>query len=161
MNIKTKEFNISKDELRHVTSIVYYKQIKFVIIVFAIITVINIIMAILVPRAANIWLVVGSVIFLSYFLALPYIRNPAKTQIKLHFQNRTCEINDNYFSTAFEDGSLSKIHFNNYIKATRESDWYFMYLTPAYFEYLPIRVFNSEDDINEFEAALKTKKLID
>lgn len=161
MNIKIKEFNISEDELRHVTSIVYYKQIKVVIIIFAIITAISIISAILIPRLFSIWLAAGCVIFLSYSLALPYLRKPVKTQIKLHFQNRTCEINDNYFSTTFEDGSSSKIHFSNYIKATRESDWYFLYLTNTYFEYLPIRAFNSEDDINEFEAALKTKRLMD
>lgn len=125
MNIKTKEFNISEDELRHVTSIVYYKQIKIVIIMFTIITVTSVIVAILAPNATNVWFAVGFVILLSYFLALPFIRNPAKTQIKLNFQNRNCEINDNYFSMTYEDGSLSKVHLSNYIKITRESDWYF------------------------------------
>ncbi len=160
MDIRTKEFNVSKDEFRHFTSIIYYKQIKILISIYAILTVMSIILAILVPLFPNILLAVTCVIILSCTLALPYIRNSAKTQIKLNFQNIICKINDNYFSTTFEDGSSIKIHFNNYIKATRESDWYFVYSTNTKFDYLPIRAFNSEDDINEFEAAMKHKKLM-
>jgi hypothetical protein len=163
MNIRTKEFNMSEAEFRHLIRIVYYKQVqnKIIIIMFGIITLLSIIIAILVLRYATIWFAIASVTFLSYLLAFPYITDSAKTLIKLDFQNRTCEINDNYFSTTFEDGTSIKIHFNNYIKVTRESDWYFMYSTNTRFDYLPIRAFNSEDDINEFEAALRNKKLME
>lgn len=161
MNIKTKEFNVSEAEFRHINRIVYYRQMKTVIIIFAIITVIVVIQATFTPQAADIIFAIQSVSVLSLLLALPYIINSAKAQGNIHFQNRTCEINDNYLSITLEDGSSSKTHFNNYIKATREFDWYFVYLTNTKFEYLPIRAFNSEDDINEFEAALKNKKLLD
>jgi YcxB-like protein len=159
MNIKTKEFNISETELRHVTRIVYYKALKVVIIVFAIITLISVIHAIFNPEVIS--TAVGCVVALSYFLALPFMRNSAKVQPKLNFKSRICEITDSYFIITFEDGSLSKVHFNNYIKIIRESDWYFLYLTKAYFEYLPIRAFNSEADINEFETLMKNKKLME
>lgn len=61
----------------------------------------------------------------------------------------------------FEDGSLVKVHFNNYLKITRESEWYFLYITQVTFEYLPLRTFNSENDINEFEILMENKKLME
>ena len=159
MDIKTKEFNISETELRHVTRIVYYKALRIFIIAFAIITLIGVIHAIFDAKFVSTAL--ECVVVLSCLLALPFLRNAAKVQPKLNFKNRICEVTDSYFIITFEDGSLSKVHFNNYIKVNRESNWYFLYLTKIYFEYLPIRAFNSENDINEFEIAMKNKKLMD
>jgi hypothetical protein len=34
-------------------------------------------------------------------------------------------------------------------------------MTQGMFEYLPLRAFNSENDINEFETMMKNKKLIE
>lgn len=160
MNIKTKEFNVSKAEFRHITRIAYYKQMRIVIIISAIITAIVVVQAAFVPQSANIILAMQFVALLSSFLAIPFLRNTSKVPPKLNFQNRTCEINADYFSMTYEDGSLSKVHFNNFIKVHREFSWYFLYLTRNGFEYLPLRVFNSEDNINAFETLIKNKKLM-
>ena len=159
MNIKTKEFNISEDEFRHITRGIYYKAIKFLLIMVAILAVTSILTSIFSPPLNSI--AVLSIMFLGFLSFAPFIGNSAKAQSKLNFQNRICEITDNYFSMTYEDGSLSKIHFNNFVKITKESDWYFLYLTQVFFEYLPIRAFNSEDDINEFETLIKNKKLME
>jgi len=159
MSIKTKEFNISEEELRQVTRIVYYRTLKILLILMAIFSLIIVIESIILPSLTLI--AIGFVAALGYYLVFPFIRNPSKTQPKLNFKNRICELTDNYFNTTYEDGSLRKVHFSNYLKVTRESDWYFLYLTKVMFEYVPIRAFNSENDINEFETLMKSKKLME
>ncbi len=160
MNITTKEFNISEAEFRYLNRITYYKAIKFLVIISAIITLITIISSVFHPRSAYIGVGVWSVIMISLLLAIPFITNVAKSQPKIHFRSRSCEITDNYFTLTFEDGSLTKTNFNDFIKVIRESNYYFLYMGKIYFHYLPIRAFNSEDDINAFEAALRIKKLM-
>lgn len=150
---------MSETELRHITRIVYYRTLKILLILMAIFLGIIVIEFIIVPLL--IFIAIGFVAVLGYYLAIPFIRNPSKTQPKLNFRNRICEITDNYFNMTYENGSLRKVHFNNYIKVIRESDWNFLYLTKVMFEYLPIRAFNSENDINEFEILIKNKKLME
>lgn len=158
MNIKTKEFNVSEAEFQHLIRILYYKSRRTLLIGFAIFAIIIIVVAILEPLFS--FLAIYFVIALGWLLAVPFITNTAKSQAKINFQSRICEITDNYFSMSYADGSLLKLHFNNFIKVTRESEYYFLYMAKINFHYLPFRAFNSEDDINEFEAALKNKKLI-
>ncbi len=160
MNIKTKEFNTSEDEIRHLTRTIYYKSRKGVIIVFGIIAVISVIFAIFVTPQAS-FLAAYFVIFLGCILFIPFAINTAKSVPKVYFKNRACEITDNYFSTVFEDGSLSKMHFHNFTKVTIESEYYFLYMGKILFQYLPVRAFSAEKDINEFEALMKNKKLME
>ncbi len=108
-----------------------------------------------------VFLAIFKIFLFCCYLAIPFIINSATTQPKLNFQTRNCEVSNNYSTTIFIDGSLFKVHFNNFTKATKESEYYFLYIGKINFYYLPLRAFNSENDINEFEAALKTKKLMD
>ncbi|MBW4662702.1 MAG: YcxB family protein [Chroococcus sp. CMT-3BRIN-NPC107] len=159
MIIKTKEFNTSKAEFRHVINIAYYRSIKDLIIGLASFTIIIVFCSGFNSLAVSI--AIWSGILLGYLLIFPFLNTSAKSQPGLHLKNRTCEITDNYFSMTFEDGSLTKVHFNNYLKINRESEWYFLYMTQVMFEYLPLRAFNSEKDINEFETMMKNKKLME
>lgn len=160
MNIRTKEFNMSEAELHRVNKIAYYRPIKDLLISLASFTIIIVVGSIFDHQTVSI--AIYCTIVLGYLLIYPFVfvNRSAKSQSKLHFKNRSCEITDIYLSTIFEDSSLCNIHFNNYIRITRESEWYFLYLSQGMFEYLPIRAFNSEDDINEFETIMKDKKLM-
>ncbi|WP_009633755.1 YcxB family protein [Synechocystis sp. PCC 7509] len=160
MNIKTKEFNTSEDELCYITRTIYYKSKKALIIVFGIVAVISVIFAVFVTPQAS-FLAAYFVILLGCILFIPFVINTAKSIPKIYFNNRACEITDNYFITSFEDGSLSKMHLHNFTKVTRESEYYFLYMAKIMFQYLPVRAFNSENDINEFETLMKNKKLME
>jgi hypothetical protein len=114
MSIKTKEFNTSKAELRHVNNIAYYRPIRDLIIGWAIVTIIIVFCSDFDSQAVSI--VIWSGVWFGYILIFPFLNNLAKSQPRLHFKNRTCEITDNYFSMTFEDGSLTKVRLNNYLK---------------------------------------------
>lgn len=159
MYIKTKTFNISENELNYLLKISYYTSRKPLIIIFSILTVISIIIAIIDSRFT--FLPFYFTLLLALFIALPSITNFAKSQPRFNFLNRFCEIDDNYFTINYDDGSLDKLNFNHFLKVVRRSEHYLLYVTKISFQYVPIRAFNSEEDINKFEKLVKIKKLME
>lgn len=170
MNIKTKEFNITETKFHYghisIIKLLYYKSKKALISIIAYLIVIVIVYAMVSPQIFF-FIAILFLLQLSFYLITLFV-NTVKSRSKHNFQNINCEITDSYFSISYEDGSLLKLDFNHFIRVTKNSGYYLM----TYSEYdstniaktnfyrLPIRVFNSENDINEFEAALRNKKLM-
>ena len=167
MNIKTKEFNISENELRHFTRRIYYngRVITIFAAIFAYFAVITIAYAMVNHQFwfVTTYLGVFLIAQLGSNLISSFITKTMRLQFNTNFQNRNCEITDNYFSMNYEDGSLLKLQFNHFIKVTRNPEYYLMTYSEYYlmnvpktnFYYLPFRAFNSENDINEFETLIK------
>jgi hypothetical protein len=101
-------------------------------------------------------------LFLFVFgLVAPFFINLKKTQSILNFIARYWEIDENFISIYYEDGSLSKLRFEHLVKAIKLGEYYLLFMTAAgYFHYLPISAFESEKDIHRFDLFLKGKQLI-
>jgi hypothetical protein len=83
-----------------------------------------------------------------------------KTQPVVNFIPRYWEIDENFISIYYEDGSLSKFRFDHLIKATKQSEFYLVYFSIQQFYYLPLAAFETEKDIHRFELFLEGKQLL-
>lgn len=184
MNIQTKEFKISEAEFRQISKILYYKSRKIIIIMVAWCLLVNVIFLMLSP--GNYLLAIFFIFELGLHLIYPFITNNLERKSNINFQNKNCEINENYLTINYEDGSLLKLNFNNFISVrrtseyyfmtyndgslskfdnqviqiVRASEYYFMYVTKMNFLYLPVRAFNSKNDISNFNTLMINKNLI-
>ena len=95
-----------------------------------------------------------------FFLSFPLFFRLQKQSPGLNFQNRYCEIDENFFTVFYEDGSISKLNYIHFIKVIKKSEYYFLYINQAQFYYLPIAAFESEKDIHRFDLFLQGKQLI-
>ncbi|WP_242045677.1 MULTISPECIES: YcxB family protein [unclassified Calothrix] len=158
MLIKTKQFQISPKELRGIIAVDYYKRMKLFLILFSVLAVINIIVSIIQQQFS--WWLLYFFGFLAYILSVPYwLRLEGRTSA-LNFQNRYCEMDENFIAIFFEDGSITKLRYEHFIKVVKKGEFYFLYITKAQFHYLPIAAFESEKDMHRFDLFLEGKQLI-
>ncbi|MBD2299288.1 YcxB family protein [Nostoc sp. FACHB-87] len=158
MYIKTKSFQITPKELGALLTVDYYRRMKFFFILFAILLVINIVVSVLQNRFD--WWLIYFVGLGAYFVSLPLFFQPRKRNSTLNFQNRYCEIDENFFAMFYEDGSIVKLNYSHFMQVITKADYYFLYMTKAQFHYLPVAAFESEKDIHRFDLFLQSKQLI-
>ncbi|MDZ7961779.1 MAG: YcxB family protein [Aulosira sp. DedQUE10] len=158
MQIKTKAFEISPKELRGIIAADYYKRMKFIFILLACFTLLNIALAVIQQRFD--WWLVYFLGLIAYFLSVPlWMRLQGRTSA-LNFQSRYCEMDENFFSVFFEDGSITKLRYEHFMKVIKKGEYYFLYVTKGQFHYLPIAAFESEKDMHRFDLFLEGKQLI-
>jgi YcxB-like protein len=158
MLIKTKQFQISPKELRGIIAVDYYKRMKLFLILFSVLAAINIIVSIIQQRFD--WWLVYFLGLIAYFLSVPYwLRLQGRTSA-LNFQSRYCEMDENFITIFFEDGSISKLRYEHFTKVVKKGEFYFLYMTKTQFHYLPIAAFESEKDMHRFDLFLEGKQLI-
>lgn len=159
MQIKTKTFQATPKQLKQLLISHFLRQRKKLLIMCFIGMVVTAILSIFEIN----WLA-WTVYFAFLFLVLslpPFLMNMKKTQPSANFLPRYWEIDSEFITIYFEDGSLSKFRFEHLCKAEKVSEYYLLYLTPAgYFHYLPIAAFENEQDINRFELFLESKQLM-
>ncbi|MBK1987147.1 YcxB family protein [Sphaerospermopsis aphanizomenoides BCCUSP55] len=160
MTIKTKTFQFTPQQLKQLITSHYFRQRKRILIICLICMVIGTGLTIFV--STNFIGLAGYFGFLFIVLSLPpFLINMKKTQPIANFLPRYWEVDSEFITIYFEDGSLSKFRFEHLCKADKITEYYLLYLTPAgYFHYLPIAAFESEKDINRFELFLQGKQLI-
>jgi hypothetical protein len=160
MQIKTKTFQVTPRQLKQLITSHYFRQRKKILIICFVCMVLTAILSIFIVRS----FLTFSAYFAFMFIVLslpPFLMNMQKTQPAANFLPRYWEIDPEFITIYFEDGSLSKFKFEHLCKADKVSEYYLLYLTPAgYFHYLPIAAFESEKDINRFELFLEGKQLI-
>ncbi|OCQ89367.1 hypothetical protein BCD64_26795 [Nostoc sp. MBR 210] len=158
MYIKTKTFQTTPKELGSILTAIYYKRMRFIFILLGLLIIINIVISILQNRF-DWWLIylAGSA---AYLVSLPLLFKAQKRSSTLEFQNRYCEIDENFFAVYYEDGSIVKINYSHFIQVIKKADYYFLYMTKSQFYYLPIAAFESEKDIHRFDLFLQSKQLI-
>lgn len=158
MQIKTKTFQISPKELRGIIATDYYKRMKVFFILLLILTSINIALAVILQRFD--WWLIYFLGLIAYFLSVPlWMRLQGRTSA-LNFQSRYCEMDENFFTICFEDGSLTKMRYEHFMKVVKKGEYYFLYITKAQFHYLPVAAFELEKDIHRFDLFLEGKQLI-
>ena len=159
MKIKTKTFQVTAKQLKQLITSHYFRQRKRLLIGCGLGMIIT---AIVSFSSINL---IGFTIYFAFILLVftlpPFLMNMKKTQPSANFLPRYWEIDAEFMTIYFEDGSLSKFRFEHLCKADKIAEYYLLYLTPAgYFHYLPIAAFESEKDINQFELFLETKELM-
>lgn len=155
--IKTKEFNVTVKEFRHLLASHYFKQMKFILIIFVILVIINFVFGLI----SNDYF--GAILFgvlLAYYVSIPYIMNIKKTQSKINFTRRFCEIDENFISFIYEDDSLVKIRFDHFIQVTKNLNYFLLYPIKNQFYYLPLESFNTEQELSRFELLMEGKQLL-
>jgi|LakMenE18May11ns_1017448.scaffolds.fasta_scaffold9434573_1 hypothetical protein len=158
MNIKTKTFQVTPKQLKQLLINHYFKARKKILIMYTVMSIIFLILAFFDKYFIN------SVIFFSFLLigllVAPFLINMKKTQPVVNFIPRYWEIDENFISIYYEDGSLSKFRFDHLIKATKQSEFYLVYFSIQQFYYLPLAAFETEKDIHRFELFLEGKQLL-
>ncbi len=157
MYIKTKEFNLTEKQFRQVIALQYFKRMKNLFIIWSILAIIGLVISII---SNDYFMLIVSLIVIAYYLSLPYWLNLKKTQPPINFKKRFCEIDENFITFIYEDGSLVKLRFDNFIQVTKESNYYFLYTVKTQFHYLPVAVFNSEQEICRFDLLMEGKQLL-
>ncbi|MBH8572228.1 YcxB family protein [Nostocaceae cyanobacterium CENA369] len=158
MQIKTKTFNITPKEFRQLLASYYFRQRRNLLISYGVLLVITF----LLPFDEKlVFLRIYFLFLFAFGLVAPFFINLKKTQSILNFIARYWEIDENFISIYYEDGSLSKLRFEHLVKAIKLGEYYLLFMTAAgYFHYLPISAFESEKDIHRFDLFLKGKQLI-
>jgi hypothetical protein len=159
MNIKTKTFQVTPKQLKQLIINNYFKARKKILIMYTLILILFLTPAFFGKDS------IGSAKFFSFFfigsLVAPFLINVKKTQAVVNFIPRYWEMDENFISIYYEDGSMSKFRFEHLVKAAKQSEFYLLYTTMAgQFHYLPISAFETEKDIHRFELFLESKQLM-
>ncbi len=160
MQIRTKEFNVTPQELRQILMNFYIPHLRSMAILYTTILLIALTAYFIFYLPAFLLLLGAATLVMGIALAVPFIQDVKKQQNNLQFQKRHCEIDDEFISTFFEDGSSDKLKLDNFRKVVRKSGYYFLYLTKIQFYYVPIASFHSEEDLKNFDDLLSEKALL-
>jgi len=159
MNIKGREYQLSKKEFFKICLRISFKKLA----VFAAIYLILFSAAVFFKLLDAYWLSIVAAVF---FVFIPFVSLLAilsylnSKQNKIFYKKRKFEIDDDFITTYIEDGSIGKNKFDNVIKVVRTARYYMLYISQSLFIYLPKSAFLSQEDINSFEDLLESKKLL-
>lgn len=150
---------MTEQEFRKLLAIQYFQKMKTRLTLFVIVSLANLALSI---AKDNYFFSVISIATTIYYFSLPYLINLKKTQPKISFRKRWCEMDQDFISFIYEDGSLVKIRFDDFIQVIKRQNYYWMYstYTQTQFFYLPVAAFNTEQDINRFDLLMQGKQLM-
>ncbi|MDJ0616942.1 MAG: YcxB family protein [Calothrix sp. MO_192.B10] len=157
MYIKTKTYNLTVSEFRRLISADYFKRMKWFFIILIIWLLFNVFLAFF--DNEQFWSMLIPLLLLVYLTAIPWMMS-SKGQSQLNFMSRYCEIDENFFTVCYEDGSIVKLKFEHFIKVVKRSEYYFFYITKNQFHYLPLAALETEQDIHRLDLFLEGKQLI-
>lgn len=159
MQIKTKTFHVTTQDLKKLIVRQYFSQRKRMLIISGSLALLSLLF--LLVNKDSVPMAIYFTFFFIYFLIAPYLINMRKLQSASNFVPRYCEIDEDFISMYYEDGCISKFRFDHLVKASKMSEFYFLYITEAgQFHYIPVAAFESEKDINRFELLLQGKQLM-
>ncbi len=159
MQIKTKRYNLTAKEFRRLIRTDYFKKMKWTLIIIIVLILFNLFSSLLLLDDQIPWFVFLLLAGLFYLTIIPFMIN-VKGQSKLNFMNRYCEIDENFFTVFYEDGSIVKLKFDHISKAVKGTDYYFFYLNKNQFHYLPLSALETEQDIHRLDLFLAGKQLV-
>lgn len=147
MEIKTKDFELTRKEYFKILMINYFRW-WFIAFIFVI--------GIFLRK--NWYWQIGLLYCIWLIIYFWFYANSKKN--KIFFKRRRFEINDDFLIGYLEDGSLDKLKIDNIVKVIRKARYYLLYMSKSSFIYFPLEIFSSSEDINNFDALLKSKKLL-
>jgi hypothetical protein len=157
MQIRTKTYNLTLAEFRRLISVDYFKRMKWLFVLLIILILFNLLLVFF--NNQPIWQMLVPSLLLIYFIAIPWMIS-SKGQSKLNFMSRYCEIDEDFFTTFYEDGSIVKLKFDHVNKVVKRSEYYFFYLTKTQFHYMPLSALETEQDIHRLDLFLAGKQLV-
>ncbi|MCT7949337.1 YcxB family protein [Ancylothrix sp. C2] len=161
INIKTKEYNITEKQFFKIISSLYYKRSKINLIIWGLLFVVNLVPLFTQPLSSALPGLMIWVIFFAILYGLtPLLAYKTAAQNKFVFQKTRVEIDIDFFTFFYDDGSLFKYRVSNFHKAENVREFYFLYVTKASIYYIPKAAFYTEADLQLFELMLKSKKLL-
>lgn len=146
MNIKTKEFEMTKWEYYKVLMIETLKRIWWLIVFIAIMTILN----------RDSFAIVFTFVFVVFLMLYNYYFVNSRAN-KSFFSKRYFEVNDEFLSGYVKDGSEGKINLNNVVKVVKNKSYFLIYISKVTFYYIPLNAFYSSEDIDSLYALLRTK----
>ncbi|TES90770.1 MAG: hypothetical protein E3J87_09290 [Candidatus Cloacimonadota bacterium] len=151
MNIKTKEFQLTKGEYFNIITLKYFKRKWWLFILLFLI-------------AGLLWLLgrfyialfifVFTVIYPIFLIVFFWIYSNSKKN-KIFYTKRFYEVDNEFLSAYLEDGSLQKTKLDNIIKVVKTSKYYLLYISITQFFYIPFSAFNNAEELKSFDELLK------
>lgn len=86
-----------------------------------------------------------------YWKLRRYVYSPENRSF---FDSRRYEIDSDFVTCYFADGSFAKIRLERYIKAVCTPGYFQLYISQTLFEYLPFDAFYTAEDIERLETLL-------
>lgn len=143
MNIKTKEFSLSKKDFFVIITLGYLKSRWWLIILLLLLW--------LYKNAIFIGLLTFFYIFWIILYCWVYANSKKN---KIFFQKSYYEIDKDFITGYLEDGGIDKLKLSNIIKIVKTSKYFLLYISKTQFIYLPLNVFTCQEDINNFNSFL-------
>lgn len=109
------------------------------------------------------WFVVVGVVAAILFVAFWAVQFAGITQVeqyKVLFDKYTYEIDGRQILIKMNDKQGMQMKWENIQTATKTKDAYILYVSKGQFVHLPFKIFNSDNDVNFFEALMKRRNLI-
>lgn len=151
MNIKTKEFQLTKGEYFNIITLKYFKRKWWLFILLFLI-------------AGLLWfagrfyialfITVFAIIYPIFLIIFFWIYCNSKKN-KIFYTKRFYEVDNEFLSAYLEDGSLQKTKLDNIIKVVKTSKYYLLYISITQFFYIPFNAFKNEEELKIFDGLLK------
>ena len=109
------------------------------------------------------WFVIVGVLAAILFVAFWAVQFAGITQVeqyKVLFDRYTYEIDGRQILIKMNDKQGMQMKWENIQTAEKTKEAYILYVSKGQFVHLPFKIFNSDNDINFFEALLKRRSLI-
>jgi hypothetical protein len=151
MAIRTKEFTLSKKDCFLIITINYFKSRWWLVTLLLLVLLYSTI-----PHLRFL-LVFASVAYLFWTIVWFWLFVNSKKN-KIFFKKIYYEIDDEFITGYIEDSSLSKIKLSNIVKVVKTKKYYLLYISQIQFIYVPLNIFTSENDVNNFNLLLAQSK---
>ena len=165
MKIETLELDYSKKAFQRIVRAVTLHQTRnarILLLVFSF--AISFFFLLIFLVSGKIQFIVFVLIYLTiatFYCLSPFLLDLTRIQPKINYQKKRWQIDENFVSTFYEDGSSTKTHIDNFLEVKLMAECYILYLSKkGLFQYLPIAAFKTEADRQEFHDFLVAKELL-
>ena len=90
----------------------------------------------------------------AYILGL-YLKHALSRENKIFFEQRRCEIDQEFLTCSLDDGSSEKLRWSHIVRVVRRSDYWLLYISGSQFIYLPDYSFEYDGDREAFARLLE------
>jgi len=157
MQIETKEFEFTKGEFFAIQVVILLKKRWLVFVGFFAFAAYFLFLYKFQPAT-----IVIAVVLISYpFLLIVYLwRFACASENKIIYIKRRYEFSDEFIKGFLNDGSNSATKYDRITKAFKTNKHFIMNISRSQSFIIPLRAFQSQDDINAFDTFLRQKNLL-
>lgn len=158
MNIKTKKFSLTPAQYYGILLCEYFRRRWLAFVIIFLLGFFEISKGV---EQVFAFFIIFSILYTLYVLVLCgfYSLHILKGN-KMVFQQKYYEIDHQFISCHWGDGSLNKIHFENIAHVVKSQNYYIFHISLKEFFYLPFNSFSSKEEREQLETLLKSKQLL-